>query len=130
MAAGTRGIDIAPSGGDGAATPDDYIERAGRFYPDDQFYLGAHYAGISMGCEIVPILRAQIMGLMNLQDTSGLAVWTLVYNISDEADFIGGMMIPWGRAPAFEGPPTNLVDIRSEFGTSALTVFLETRFYF
>jgi hypothetical protein len=115
----------------GAHRPGSYEERAGRLFPDDLLFVGRHYAGLGAGMELFPILRASILGMMNVEDLSGLAALTLVYSIADEADFVAGLMIPWGALPQVTGPASNLVlDVRSEFGAMPLTVFLESRFYF
>jgi hypothetical protein len=115
---------------DGGAEPADYLERAGRYFPDDQPYLGRHYAGLSAGMDLVGILRLQIAGLLNTADLSGLGMATLVYNISDEAELVGGVLVPWGARPEAAESPLELPDINSEFGLMTTNVFLETRFYF
>ncbi len=116
---------------DGAGSPSSYLERAMRFFPDDQFYLAGHYAGVSLGGDIVPILRANAVVLFNAIDYSGMGMVSLIYNIADEADFVGGVMIPWGnQSVTVSAPPEAGVTLGSEFGIMPLTVFLETRFYF
>ena len=116
---------------DGALYTDDYFRRAEAFYPDDLFYLGRHYAGASASMDIVPILRAGVMGIVNLTDGSGLAALNLTYNIADEADLVAGAMIPWG-----EQPPNDVLalggitSLPSEFGIMPVMAFMETRFYF
>ncbi|MBW2278926.1 MAG: hypothetical protein JRF63_15640 [Deltaproteobacteria bacterium] len=115
---------------DGATDPADYIERAGRFYPDDQLYLGRHYTGLAAGLDLVGILRLQIAGLLNMADLSGLGMATLVYNIADEAELVGGVLIPWGARPEAADTPFQPPSINSEFGLMTTNVFLETRFYF
>jgi hypothetical protein len=115
---------------DGTGDPDRYIERAQNFYPDDQPYMGRHYVGLNVGMDIVPILRANLLGLLNAEDYSGMASFMLVYSIADEADFVGGLLIPWGERPESPAPPATVPALNSEFGLMALTVFLESRFYF
>lgn len=112
---------------DGADTPSGYLSRASTLFPDDLFYLGRQYLGLSAGTEIIPILRTMAFAMLNAEDASGIFTWTLVYNISDEADCVLGLMAPWGKRPRTDGP---LPRLRSEYGQSPLTVFLETRFYF
>ena len=112
---------------DGAPTTDRYLTRAEHFYPDDQLYLARHYLGLSLGGEIIPILQLMAMGLLNAQDLSGLAIITLVYNIADEADFVAGIMAPWGKRPTTD---TVIPTLNSEYGQSPFNLFLETRFYF
>lgn len=116
---------------DGAANHADYLARAARLFPDDLIFLGRHYVGLSAGMELIPILRAGLIGMLNAEDRSGLAALTFIYSIADEADFVAGVMVPWGRAPEVTAPPPNLaLDINSEFGAMPLTAFLESRFYF
>ncbi len=116
---------------DGASGSSGYGNRLLRFFPDDLFYLAEHYVGLSAGMDLIPILRANVLGLLNTQDLSGLAAATLVYNIADEADFVGGVMIPWGEKPSVVSEEPDLqIELESEFGAMPLMVFLETRFYF
>jgi hypothetical protein len=115
---------------DGAQDPDGYLERATEFYPDDIRYLGQHYVGVVAGLETIPILRLNAISLINAADGSGLAGAFLAYNIADEADFVGGVYVPWGDEPDFTGYPFAAPTLGSEFGQSPVTVFLETRFYF
>ncbi len=112
---------------DGADTPGRYLERARRLFPDDALYLGRQYVALSAGTEIIPILSTMAFVMLNAEDASGIATWTLVYNLSDEADALLGVMAPWGKRPAgtLETPR-----LGSEYGQSPLNVFLETRFYF
>lgn len=116
---------------DGMSSPANYWLRLGNAYPDDQMYLGNHYGGISLGADIVPILRLNTMGLVNARDGSGLAGVSLAYNISDESDFILGALVPFGERPRANpvdpgGPPI----LESEYGTLPFTVYFESRFYF
>lgn len=115
---------------DGAGDPEDYLERVPEFYPDDIFYLGQHYVGGTAGLEIIPILRLNAITMVNAGDGSGLAGGFLAYNIADEADFIGGVYVPWGDRPDLAGFPFVPPTLGSEFGSGPLAVFLETRFYF
>jgi hypothetical protein len=114
---------------DGARSTSRYTERALRYFPDDPFYLARHYLGLNMGGEIIPILRTMAAVLLNAEDGSGIFTWTLVYNIADEADFIGGVMVPWGESPRFEDG-SEIPLFRSELGQSPFNLFLESRFYF
>jgi hypothetical protein len=106
---------------DGTARPSRYPARVLRLFPDDQFYLGKHYLGLSVGGEIIPILRTNALALLNANDYSGLCVLILAYSVADEAELVAGTLIPWGKTPE-----QNL-DL-SEPGS--LIVFIETRSYF
>jgi hypothetical protein len=113
---------------DGESDPEKYPERYLTLFPDDQPYLAQHYLGFVFALDIIPILRTSTLVQFNAQDYSGLVSSMLVYNVADEADFIAGILVPWGERPTVEDPDT--IAIQSEFGSMALTVFLETRFYF
>jgi hypothetical protein len=117
---------------DGSSNPEEYVERAGQMFPDDLMYLGRHYLGVSLGGELVPILTLGMMGLINLEDASGLGSVMLIYSIADEADAVIGIMVPWGELPDVGISPSGelLLDMQSEMGASPITAFLETRFYF
>ena len=110
---------------DGETLPLRYTQRLSRLYPDDQPYLAPLYLGLSAGLELIAILRGGAMVLVNTLDGSGIVALTLVYNIADEADFVGGVMVPWGPAP----DPTAMTLV-SEYGLYPVMAFLETRFYF
>jgi hypothetical protein len=119
---------------DGADTADLYLERAQHLYPDDALYLGRQYLAVSVGTEIIPILKVMAFAMLNAEDASGMFTWTFAYNISDEADFLLGLMVPWGRSPVGTGTDDSsaarIPRLRSEYGQSPVNVFLETRFYF
>jgi hypothetical protein len=116
---------------DGAASAQEALGRAARFFPDDLPYLGQHYLGLSLGGEIIPILYASLVNLFNLLDPSGLCALTLLYSIADEAEFVGGLFVPWGRKPAIDpAQPVPVPELRSELGAMPFLVFMETRFSF
>jgi hypothetical protein len=115
----------------GADSTSRYLERATRFFPDDILYLGMHYVGLSAGLDILPIWRFNTMLMFNATDYSGLAALMFSYSISDEADALVGLLLPWGEEPvADSGPPTYGPSIESEFGLLPIMIFLEMKFYF
>jgi hypothetical protein len=118
---------------DGASDPDAYLDRALTLYPDDLYFLGRHYLGLTAGGEIIPILYANVVSLFNVLDPSGLVAVTLLYSIADEAEFVGGFFVPWGEKPragdALAGE-TSIPEIRGEFGMVPYLLFMETRFTF
>jgi hypothetical protein len=116
---------------DGALGTSGYLARLTRFFPDDQPFLGRHYVGLVAGLDIVPILRLTATGLFNATDASGLAALVLAYSISDEADALVGVFLPWGDRPVEDsGPPFYGPAVRSEFGLVPIMLFIEMRFYF
>ncbi len=110
---------------DGARAPARYVARALRLFPDDQGYLGRHYAGANIEAEVVPILRLALVAFVNLGDRSGVAVTSLSYSIADEADLVGGLLVPWG-----EGLDTAAMQLHSEMGVAPIAGFVETRVFF
>lgn len=113
---------------DGASAPIHYLERADRFFPDDLPYLAEHYVGATLSLELIPILNASLVGLVNAQDESGLGVFSLAYNAANEVDFILGAMAGWGARPRAASDGTPL--LQSEFGATPLAVFMESRVSF
>lgn len=84
-------------------------------YPNEQQYLGRHSIGAGASMEIIPILRAAVVALIDAQDPTGIGVLSLAYSISDEAEFSGGLLLPFDLEAVKLAP---------------LAAFLETRFYF
>lgn len=113
---------------DGAGGAAAYLTQLGRRYPDDQPYLGQHYVGARVGGEIIPVLKANVVALVNAADGSGLALASLAYDISDEATFIAGLIAPWGARPVISAGA--LSALGSEYGLTPLSAFVEMRFYF
>ncbi len=115
---------------DGAASPDDYIARSQRFFPDDLPYLAQHYVGVNAGMEIIPILQASTAAIVNASDGSGLVTASMVYSVADEADLIGGLFVPWGTRASVRDDPLMPLDLGSEFGNGGLTLYFESRVFF
>jgi hypothetical protein len=125
---------------DGAWDTAGYLSRLTALYPDDLPYLGRLYVGAAAGGEILPILRLQLVGLVNAGDGSGIGMLSLSHSLADEADLIGGLLVPWGargvslqkisppRQQGAGSPPT--FSVESELGLAPVVVFFETRFYF
>ena len=111
---------------DGELDPVNYITKFFDRYPDDLPYVGQHYVGFVAGLEGTPVLRFTATGLVNAGDGSGLAGAFALYSVADEADLILGTFVPWGKRAVLGPFPA----LRSEFGASPLTVFLESRIYF
>lgn len=114
---------------DGAGEAADYFARATRWFPDDQPFLGRHYVGVSMRGEIIPILVASAMGIVNVEDGSGLAGLALSYSAADEVDLVAGVQLPWGRGPVADGSALGVAP-ESEMGLWPLAAYAESRIYF
>lgn len=115
---------------DGAKRPSELIERASRQFPDDVPLLGRHYVGAATGIEILPILRTNVIGLVDAGDGSGQVGLSLLYSVADEADLIMGVFAPWGKEPRVTGDPDNPIVLRSELGASPVSVYVEARTFF
>ena len=119
---------------DGESDANQYLTKITTgLFPDDIGFLGKHYTGLTAGLDLMPILRFQVLGMLNASDGSGIASLFLSYSISDEAEALLGCMIPWGKQSTFvfddQGEVQSVV-FGSEYGFMPLTAFLETRFYF
>jgi hypothetical protein len=115
---------------DGAKDPSDLIARATRRFPDDVPLLGRHYASAVIGVELLPILRANALALVDAGDGSGLAGVGFAYSLADEADLLLGLFVPWGKNPVVSPDPTMPIVLRSELGASPLSLYAEARVFF
>ena len=103
-----------------------YLERAARLFPDDMAFLGKHYAVLSVGGQIIPIVGFGTAVIVNASDGSGLVTLSVRYDVADEATFSAGALLPWGRKPetALE------LDRVTELGLAPVAIFVETQVYF
>lgn len=115
---------------DGATAASGYLARAGALYPDTVPYLARHYVAALFGTDVVPILRASALAMVNASDGSGLAGVSAVYNVADESDLIVGVFAPWGRGLQGMVTPGSPLPLGSEYGLSPLVVYLESRVFF
>ncbi|RME19823.1 MAG: hypothetical protein D6806_17595, partial [Deltaproteobacteria bacterium] len=76
---------------------------------------------------IVPILTGSIAWIFSFSDYSSLLQPGLQLSVSDEADFLLGVMIGLGDRP--EVTSSGLV-LGSEFGTYPTIWYMEFKFYF
>jgi len=103
-----------------------YLERATRLFPDDLGFMGKHYAVVSAGVEVIPVVSAGTAVIINASDGSGIVTVSVRYDVADEATFSAGALIPWGRRPE-----TVLeLDRITELGLAPIAIFLETQVYF
>lgn len=109
---------------DGAQAAADYLSRAMRLYPDELPYLGQHYAGVNLAVDLIPILNLGVVGLVNAADGSGITTVSLNYNAADEVNLSLGLLGGWGYRP--RATPTGTLLLRSEFGATPITAFLQT----
>ncbi|MEM7158041.1 MAG: hypothetical protein AAF799_34690 [Myxococcota bacterium] len=115
---------------DGANRASGLLDRATRLFPDDVPLLGRHYVGAVAGMELIPILQASVLTLVNANDGSGLTGLSLIYSVADEADLIAGAFVPWGADPSLTGDPLMPLALGSELGASPFSLYLEARTFF
>ncbi|MBN2344622.1 MAG: hypothetical protein JXX29_13230 [Deltaproteobacteria bacterium] len=101
---------------------------AARRYPDEVPLLGSHYGAVSFTMELHPLLYLNTLGLMNLGDKSGYASVSLAFSIGDNAEWLAGIITPFGKKNNLT--TGNAVIVRSEMGTAPFTGFTELRYYF
>jgi len=86
-------------------------------------YMGRDYTAVGLGYEFTPLLSGQMSLIHNLGDNSGLCSFNTVYSLSNEAELVLNLGLPFGKRP--EG-----ARIRSEFGLYPYSINLEVRYYF
>ncbi len=108
-------------------SPDRYGDLMRLLYADEFTHPGTQYAGMSAGMELHPLLQLAGLYVMNVIDKSGLGSASLAASIGDNAEWVTGALLPFGkRATVKENNPV----IRSEFGDMPFTAYTELRYYF
>jgi hypothetical protein len=98
--------------------------------------LGRHLTGLQVSYEFHPLLNAQTVWIYSFSDNSSLVSPTLTYSIADEAEFLAGGILGFGKRPVTRQifPDTffarDIVELESEFGTYPNFFFMEFKFYF
>jgi hypothetical protein len=102
-----------------------YLEKvlSDRILEGDLYNISRHYLGIIGTYEITPLLTASLATIVNLIDGSTLIDPTVIYSLSDNAEFVGGMVIGVGDEPRFP-------ELKSEFGTYPIYTFVQLKYYF
>ncbi len=98
----------------------DFQERYAR---GDLQTLGRHTSGFQFSYPLNEEWSSSLLLLQSLQDDSGLASPSLNWNYSDSTSFIFSCFAPWGERP------TN-GQLRSEYGASAFSLFIQVSIYF
>lgn len=115
----------------GATTPDGYGAMLAdpRFLRGEVWQLGRYYAGVAVGQEITPLVRANLAAIANLADPSALLAPGLAWSVSNEAEVSLGLWMGLGERPT---TPTGAGDLglRSEFGLYPAAVFLRAATWF
>lgn len=90
---------------------------------NSSFYLGRHYTALGGHYEFTPLLTGEAVLLSNLDDQSHLISLNTLYSVSDEAELVVNMSLPFGDKPE-NGR------LESEFGAYPKSINLEFRQYF
>ena len=111
-----------------------------RYYADEFVYPGKHFSGLSTSVELHPLVYLSSALLMNLTDFSGMGTLSLAASIGDNAEWITGVIFPFGedtvikkfdsRDMEVRAWPIESIHVRSEFGDMPITAFTELRYYF
>ena len=108
-------------------TADRYGDLMLLLYADEFSHPGTQYVGMSAGMELHPLLQLAGLYMMNVIDKSGLGSVSLAASIGDNAEWVSGALLPFGkRATVKENVPV----VRSEFGDMPFTAYTELRYYF
>jgi len=94
-----------------------------RIAEGDLYNISRHYLGILGSYEVTPLLIASLATIINLVDHSVLIMPTVIYSLSDNTEFVAGMVIGEGKEPRRYRP-------KSEFGTYPDFTFVEIKYYF
>ena len=98
--------------------------------------LGRHLAGLQLSYEFHPLLTGQAALVHSFSDRSSMVSPTATYSVSNEAEFIAGAILCFGKRPhvyvleSSGGALYTAGRIKSEFGTRANMFFAEFKFYF
>jgi len=94
--------------------------------------LGEYLAGLQLSYEFHPLLTGQAVWIYSFPDASSLVSPTLTYSVSDEADFICGATMGFGKRPSTtQVMPGLIIPVpESEYGTYPDVFFMEFKFYF
>ena len=94
--------------------------------------LGEYLAGLQVSYEFHPLLTGQAVWIYSFSDTSSLVSPTLTYSLADEAEFLCGAFLGFGKRPSSRqvAPGLNMPVLESEYGTYPHVFFMEFKFYF
>lgn len=89
-----------------------------RLQRGDTQILGRHAIMISASYEISPELTTGLRYLQSPRDGSGVVMPTATVTLGDRLTILGAVYVPWGAAPVG-------LELRSEYGTAAITAFVQ-----
>ena len=94
-----------------------------RIMEGDIYNISRHYLGILGSYEVTPLLTVSLATIINLIDHSVLIDPLVIYSLSDNAEFVAGMVIGEGKKP-------RRLILKSEFGAYPDFTFVEIKYYF
>jgi len=120
----------------GAARPDRYLDVAAlpEFQRGQLWSLGRYYAAAAATYELLPILTVGTSCVANLGDRSALLGPNLAWSLGDESVLVAGGYLTLGDRPdatlSPDPDPARPIKLRSEFGTSPASLYLQFKAYF
>jgi hypothetical protein len=114
--------------GFGVREPEDLIpllanpDFRARFLRGDSQILGRHAVALLGSIELSNELSVQVLGLASPVDGSGVLSPSATFTLSDAASVQANLYLPWGAKP------DGLV-LRSEYGATPLSLFVQARIY-
>ena len=94
--------------------------------------LGEYLAGLQISYEFHPLLTGQAVWIYSFSDASSLVSPTFTYSLADEAEFLWGATLGFGKRPSAHqiAPDLNIPVLESEYGIYPDVFFMELKFYF
>lgn len=94
-----------------------------RYLRGDTQILGRHAIALQSRYPLSDTVEGSLLLLVSPVDGSGLAVPYLAWDFATNVTIVGSVYLPWGEAPVGG-------DLRSEYGASPTSLFLQLRLYF
>jgi hypothetical protein len=118
----------------GALDPQHYLDvaQSPRVARGEVWALGRLYSAMSLGFEVLPVLTVGMSTIVNVLDASALLGPTLTWSIADEVVLVAGGFASAGARPD-DRPgmdPARPLVLRSEFGSSPNSIFVQLKAYF
>jgi hypothetical protein len=120
--------------GFGAGRARDYVDKlqSARVTRGEVFGVGQHYVGLASAWTLDDLTSVSATGIVNVLDPSALFVAALERSFSDSLLLRAGATFPFGAGVDVERFTALAPDlgIRSEYGLTPFTVFLQLGVYF
>jgi hypothetical protein len=98
----------------------DFLERIAR---GDTQILGRQAIATQLSYQFKIDLNGSLLILQSLQDSSGIASPSINWDFSQNSSIVGSVFVPWGDKPSAG-------NLRSEYGGTPISLFLQLRSYF